>query len=260
MKTWVGLTIFATAVVGTVSTLSVNALMNTNTEPIVAEELAIEIEEKSTPQTEGEPVEEETKEEPLSKPETTPAPTPATQIKPTTTPKPSQAAQSKPETQHKQQATPTYEFDNRIEFERAYMGWCPQNVPSNAYHQLLSKSSALGYIDIDYSSYKSIDEAAIYAWSWYQGSRVNAKSDSSYFLTLYFKRMNEVIIGDNGWQYVNFIIQADPFTKTTIWKRSDGEEVSSLPKNVIQRMDEVALQIKNKMIQLDQQYQAKCGY
>ena len=173
---------------------------------------------------------------PMSQPTVTPQPTP--------TPAPS---------------TPTYKYTNAIEFQRAYMGWCPKDVPADAYHHALPKSIALGYMDIDYFSYKTPEEAAIYVWSWYQGARVNSVNDGSAFLDIYYDKMNAPIISNNQ-SYENFVIKADGYTKTVTWDTWDKNGKVKLPQDVIKAMDNVTKRIHDKMVQLDQQYYAKCGY
>lgn len=155
--------------------------------------------------------------------------------------------------------TPTYKYSNYLDFEKAYMGWCPQSVPKDAYHLPLSRAAALGYRDIDYFSYKNPEEAAIYVWSWWQVASISAKNHTSAFIDIYYRKMNNPIIGDDGLTYNNFTIQADAYTKTVTWALSSKASKDTLPQNVINQMDTVILQIKNKMIQLDQQYIAKCG-
>lgn len=251
MKTWVGLTIFATAVVGIVGGVAVNAIVNNKTNlenvtPIVevtdveeAAEVAVESPvETPAPQVDSEP-------------EVAPT-TPQT----ATTPKPSTPKTEQPKTTTTtQQTAPTstvqkFKYDVYHEFEKAYVGWCPKKVPADAMNAKLNPAASLGYLMEQYTHYDDMESAALYAWAQYRDS-------VGWKIYIYIQELYKVA----GWENLTaYALTVDNHTGKVGWEYGGHMRFpNGHPEDKVKRLNELAKQLTVEMDKLDQRFYNKCG-
>lgn len=140
---------------------------------------------------------------------------------------------------------PTYRYTNIHDFEQAYVGWCPQDVPADAFHLPLRKYATLGYIG-SYSGYQDFETAVIYSWTLIEGGFGGRTID------IFLQRWTNL---------TTYIIQVDPATRAVNWVYKGNAPQPNGPSDSIRiQLDGIVTQFRNRMAQLDQQFYAKCGY
>lgn len=145
-------------------------------------------------------------------------------------------------------AAPTYKYSNIVEFERAYLGWCPQDVPEGEFWTKISDIVALGYISSGLYAYNDLDSAARYAWDLIRGGFGGQP------LKIYAQKLTDV----NG--YLNltaFTFIVNTSTRGVTWQQEGAWGDSA---KYADQLNSIASQLSTKLIQLDQQFYAKCGY
>lgn len=145
-------------------------------------------------------------------------------------------------------AAPSYKYSNIIEFEQAYLGTCPQNVPEGEFWTKISDIVALGYISSGLYAYNDLDSAARYAWDLIRGGFGGQP------LKIYAQKLTDI----SG--YLNltaFTFTVNTSTRGVTWQQEGAWGDSS---KYADQLNSIASQLSTKLIQLDQQFYAKCGY
>lgn len=258
MKAWVGQAIFAATVVGTVGAVGLNTIINTNNiEPeIVVESTDMDTDALISPDsTEIAPEdsaipEESTTEEPQA---TTPTATPQGSVTVEVI-KPSKPASSYP-------TTPTYKYSYVGDFEQAFMGYCPQDVPEGMWGDKLNPAVALGYSTT--SGDKSPEAKIRNVWGTFKTQNFYELYGDNYKVgwTSMFGidtggSFNGSVMGDN----IAFILHWS--TKTVTWERlwDDSPSKDYWPADMRAQFDDIATRMTHHLRYLDNAYTAKCGY
>lgn len=142
-------------------------------------------------------------------------------------------------------AQPTYKYSDIHDFERAYVGWCPQDVPADAYHLPLRKYATLGYIE-SYSNYRDFETAVLYAWTLIEGGF------GGQVLYVYLQ---------NWTTLTEYVLDVNLKSRTATWKYLGSKPQPNGPSESVRaQLDHVTAQFNTRIAQLDQQFYAKCGY
>lgn len=248
MKIWIGLSFFATAVIGVSGGAWIGSLIHAedsavSVEPeLMVEEKVEEVEPKQEISIESKPVE-----APKVEPQPIVSNTPKTDTQPATNSKVSESTQ-KTEIKNTSESTPTvkptYKYSNIHDFEKAYVGWCPKDVPEGEYHLPLRKYVTLGYID-SYVNYRDIDTAVIYAWTLLEGGIGGG-------IEIFLQEWTNL---------TQYTIHINHNTREVSWiYRGTAPQPNGPSPEVIEKLNTIIADFKSRMNQLDQRYYAKCGY
>lgn len=142
----------------------------------------------------------------------------------------------------------TYRYSNHLDFYRDYAGWCPQDVPADAFHLPLPKYVALGYTDF-HSNYKTFEEGALYAY--------NLASDSFGGQPLYVYIQSLLDIEESS-KLRAFVLDVTPGSMSVTWRYMGNAPTYS--QDLVEPLNSLAARFQARLLQLDQQYYTKCGY
>lgn len=164
-------------------------------------------------------------------------------------------------------AKPTvkYKYTSVYEFEEAFRGVCPQDVPDDAWPDKLRPGVALGIL---HSAYGSKDPLAYADEIWSQMKEDPNRGFDGGGIWLFGSDLFDSLLGSDGvdqWKYmVGFTLNWS--TKTVDWRRVNedkyykGKEGFGTDSDVYIKMERAAKQMTARIRQRESEFKAKCGY